>query len=195
MFGHRQLKNTVLRYLAKLEDQDVMELVKTQYQTAENMTDKISALNILADSNSDYRAEALADFYNQWKDDAVVINKWFAAQAVTSRPQIIEDIKALIQHPAFNIANPNNVYSLLRNFGGHITKFYDPTLNAFEFYADKIIEIDKLNPQVAARLCSAFNYVQKLDPFMKEKALTQIKRIVAVPELSKNSRELLQSSL
>ncbi len=195
VFGHRQLKNLALSYLARLGHEDTLKLVHAQYWNAENMTDRMMALTILADSDSNYRTEALDDFYNTWKNDAVVINKWFAAQSTTTRGQILDDVKALTQHPAFNLANPNNVYSLLRNFGGNMVKFNDPDLDAYEFYADKIIEIDKLNPQVAARLCAAFNYVQKLDPQMKERALKAIKRIVAVPDLSKNSRELLQSAL
>lgn len=109
--------------------------------------------------------------------------------------QILDNVKKLTEHPTFNIQNPNNVYSLLRAFGNNIVRFNDPSLNAYEFYADKIIEIDGKNPQVAARLCAAFNFVNKLDPVMKEKAIIQIKRIVASQGLSKNSRELLESSL
>ncbi|MGZ3802126.1 MAG: aminopeptidase N C-terminal domain-containing protein, partial [Bdellovibrio sp.] len=86
-------------------------------------------------------------------------------------------------------------YSLLRAFGDNIVCFHEATGESFSFYADKIIEIDGKNPQVAARLCSAFNFVKKLEPQLKEKALQQIKRIVTVETLSKNSRELLQPTL
>lgn len=196
VFGHRQLKNQALAYLAELSDSETLELVNQQYWTAQNMTDRMTALMILADSKSTLREKALQHFHDEWKTDSVVINKWFTAQAAaTSRPEILQDVLALTKHPTFNLQNPNNVYSLLRNFGTNIVRFNDPKLNAYEFYADKILEIDAKNPQVAARLCAAFNFVQKLNPEMKNKALTQIKRMVAVPELSKNSRELLQSAL
>ena len=195
VFGHRSLKNQALAFLAELHDPEIMEVVNKQYWEAQNMTDRMTAMMILADSESAYREKALQNFYEDWKNDSVVLNKWFTAQATTNRKQVLEDVKALTKHPAFNITNPNNVYSLLRAFGANLVRFNDPNTNAYEFYADKILEIDTKNPQVAARLCAAFNFVQKLEPAMKEKALTQIKRMVAVESLSKNSRELLQSAL
>ncbi|MDG0816064.1 aminopeptidase N [Bdellovibrio svalbardensis] len=196
VFGHRQLKNQALSYLAELQDPEILEIVNKQYWDAQNMTDRMTALTILADSQSEYREKALQHFHDEWKNDSVVINKWFTAQAsATSRPDVLKDVMALTQHPTFNLQNPNNVYSLLRAFSANIVRFNDPKLNVYEAYADKILEVDAKNPQVAARLCSAFNFVQKLDPVMKDKALTQIKRMVAAPNLSKNSRELLQSAL
>lgn len=196
VFGHRQLKNLVLHLLADLHDAEVFEMVNQQYTGAQNMTDKMTALMILADSNSAHRPKALQHFHDEWKNDSVVINKWFTAQATTtSRPEVLQDVMELTKHPTFNLQNPNNVYSLLRAFGANIVRFNDPKLNAYEFYADKILEVDAKNPQVAARLCAAFNFVQKLEPSMKDKAMAQIKRMVEIPNLSKNSRELLQSAL
>ncbi|HEX7673256.1 MAG TPA: aminopeptidase N [Bdellovibrio sp.] len=196
VFGQRQLKNQALHYLAEIHDAEILEMVNAQYWNAQNMTDRMTALMILADTKSTYREEALHHFHEEWKDDSVVINKWFTAQATTtSRPEVLQDVMALTKHPTFNLGNPNNVYSLLRAFGANIVRFNDPKLNAYEFYADKILEVDAKNPQVAARLCAAFNFVHKLDPSMKDKAITQIQRMVAVPGLSKNSRELLQSAL
>ncbi|WP_413942962.1 aminopeptidase N [Bdellovibrio sp. HCB-162] len=195
VFGHRSLKNQALAYLADLRDPEILEIVNKQYWEAQNMTDRMTAMMILADAETPLREKALQNFYEEWKNDSVVINKWFTTQATSHRPQTLEDVKALTKHPAFNITNPNNVYSLLRAFGANIVNFHDPNTNAYEFYADKILEIDAKNPQVAARLCAAFNFVQKLDPAMKEKAMKQIKRMVAVETLSKNSRELLQSAL
>lgn len=195
VFGHRTLKNQALTYLAELGEPEIMDIVYRQYKTAQNMTDRMTALNILADSDSEHRDTVLKDFHDQWQNDTVVINKWFTAQASSHRTQALEDVKALTKHPSFNIGNPNNVYSLLRAFSANLVRFHDRKTNAYEFYADKIIEIDAKNPQVAARLCSAFNFVSKLDPEMKARAITQIRRIVAIPGLSKNSLELLQSTL
>lgn len=195
VFGHRQLKNQALSYLAELNEPEILALVEKQYWNAENMTDQMTALMILADGDSAARTKALQHFYATWKSDSVVINKWFAAQAASARPQTLEDVKVLTKDPAFNITNPNNVYSLLRTFGANLARFHDPKVDAYSFFADMILEIDAKNPQVAARLCVAFNFVKKLEPSLKEKALTQIKRMVAVDGLSKNSRELLQSAL
>jgi aminopeptidase N len=196
IFGQRHLKNIALSYLAELGEPEILDLVSAQYFQAKNMTDRMVALSLLADSNSPQREQALNHFHTQWKNDSVVINKWFTVQAsAISRPLILEDIKMLTKDVTFNINNPNNVYSLLRTFGSNLVRFHDPKFNAYEFYAERILEIDEKNPQVAARLCAAFNFVNKLDAKMKDRALTQIRRLVAAPNLSKNSRELLESAL
>lgn len=191
--GPRLLKNRALSYLSHLEDPEVDTAVETQYWKAQNMTDKLVAMSLIANGQSAQREKVLNDFYNTWQKDGLVINKWFTAQATTKRPDILKDIQALVKHPAFNITNPNNVYSLLRAFGANILMFHQG--EAYKFYADMLLEIDGKNPQVAARLASAFDLVGKLPSDIKEKALTEIKRMVAVPELSKNARELLQSAL
>ncbi|WP_413293355.1 aminopeptidase N [Bdellovibrio sp. HCB185ZH] len=193
VFGQRLLKNQALHYLADLHEPAIYDIVAKQYWEAQNMTDRMTALMILADSESSHREKVLADFHTNWKDDSVVINKWFTVQALAHRPQILDEIKALTKNPTFNINNPNNVYSLLRAFTTNLVSFNNE--KAYEFIADKIIEIDPKNPQVAARLCSAFNFVAKLEPQLKDLAMKQIRRMVDVPGLSKNSRELLQSAL
>ena len=192
VFGQRQLKNSAITYLSELHESEILELVNQQYWDAANMTDRMTAMMILADSTSSHRETILQHFHDEWKNDSVVLNKWFTAQATTSRPEALHDVMALTKHPSFNIQNPNNVYSLLRAFGANIIRFNDPKLVAYEFYADMILEIDRKNPQVAARLCSAFNFVHKLEPTLKEKAQSQIKRMVSTPTLSKNARELLE---
>lgn len=195
VFGHRLLKNIALSFLQELDDTSLTEMVVQQYQTAKNMTDQLVALELLASSGSAYRAKALEDFHQKWHEDSVVLNKWFTAQAFSSRKDTFDVVKGLTQHPSFNIGNPNNVYALLRSFTQNYPIFHNPEYPAYEFLADMILKIDEKNPQVAARLCAAFNFVKKFPGPMKERALTQIKRIVAHDKLSKNSRELLQSAL
>jgi aminopeptidase N len=195
VFGHRLLKNTALSLLQEIEDSSLAEIVVQQYQTAKNMTDQLVALELLASGNHSYRPAALEDFYKKWHQDSVVLNKWFTAQAFSSRKDTFETVKKLTAHPSFNIQNPNNVYALLRAFSQNFSSFHNPDNNAYEFLADMILKIDEKNPQVAARLCAAFNFVPKLSPMMKERALQQIRRVVANEKLSKNSRELLQSAL
>lgn len=191
--GHRLLKNMALGYLSDLNDPEINSVIEKQYWNAENMTDKLAALNMISNSSLASREKVLHDFYNVWQKDGLVINKWFAVQASTKRADVLKDIQSLVKHPAFNITNPNNVYSLLRAFGANILMFHQG--EAYKFYADMLLEIDGKNPQVAARLASAFDLVGKLPPATKEKALTEIRRLLAAPNLSKNARELLQSSL
>ena len=195
VFGHRLLKNIALSFLQELDDASLTEMVVQQYQTAKNMTDQLVALELLCSSASNYRTQALEDFHQKWHADSVVLNKWFTAQAFSSRKDTFDVVKGLATHPSFNINNPNNVYALLRSFTQNYGIFHNPEYPAYEFLADMILKIDEKNPQVAARLCAAFNFVKKLPPTMKEQALKQIRRMVAHEKLSKNSRELLQSAL
>lgn len=190
----RELRNMALHLLAALENSQA-PLVKEHYQKASNMTDKMGALKAIAHGQWSFKDAILEDFYQQWKHDGLVINKWFTVQATSTDKSTLDKVKELCQHPSFNINNPNNVYSLLRNFGSNLSVFHHPELNAYEFYADKIIEIDAKNPHVAARLCAAFNFVKKLNPEMKAKALTQIQRVLKIEDLSPNTRELLQSAI
>ncbi len=191
----RDLKNAVLVYLAELKDEKTQALLAQQYYQTANMTDQMAALGLLVSAEHPEREAALAHFYETWKEDTLVINKWLSVQAMSTRSSVLEDVKTLCQHPSFNINNPNNVYSLLRTFGANLLRFHDPHTQAYSFYADKIIELDPKNPQVAARLCAAFNLTKKLDPEMKERTLTQVRRILAQKDLSKNTRELLQPVL
>jgi aminopeptidase N len=195
VFGHRHLKNTALSFLQEIEDASLAEIVVQQYQTAKNMTDQLVALELLVSGQHHYRTDALDDFYLKWSDDSVVLNKWFSTQALSSRRDTFETVKKLADHPKFNITNPNNVYSLLRSFTQNYARFHDEHENTYAFLADMILKIDEKNPQVAARLCAAFNFVKKFPPTLKERALKEIRRVVAHEKLSKNSRELLQSAL
>lgn len=195
VFGHRLLKNMALSYLLELQDDEVLEKIVQQYQTSQNMTDKLWALELLGHTDHPFRAQALQDFFMKWSTDSVVLNKWFTVQAVSCRKDTFETVRQLVQHRSFNINNPNNVYALLRTYSQNYYSFHNPAKPAYEFFADMILQIDEKNPQVAARLCSAFNFVKKLSPKMQDLALYQIKRIVSHDHLSKNSRELLQSAL
>ncbi|MEN0057984.1 MAG: aminopeptidase N [Bdellovibrio sp.] len=195
VFGHRSLKNQALAYLSLINSPELHELVVQQYYQAQNMTDRMTAMTLMADSQHSERATVLADFHAKWQHDSLVLNKWLAAQAISSQAGALNEVIALSQHPSFNMGNPNNVYSLLRTFAHNLPQFYGNEGRAFAFMADKIIELDAKNPQVAARLCQAFNFVGKLEGPLKEKALQEIRRIVAVDSLSKNSRELLETSL
>lgn len=193
--GHRRLKNLALSLLAETGDREIMDLAWEQFDKAQNMTDRLLALTVLADSDDSRRADALDRFHREWRGDSVVLNKWFTVQAGSSRADVLETVKALVKHPDFQIGNPNNVYSLLRVYGNNLTAFHDPKASGYAFYADRILEIDAKNPQVAARLCAAFNVVAKLPPDLKKAAAAEIKRALAAPTLSKNTRELLAPAL
>ncbi|MFP5520136.1 MAG: aminopeptidase N [Bdellovibrionia bacterium] len=187
---HRKLKAVVLKYLSLLP-QKHEGMIWQNYVQAQNMTDKEMGLQLLSHLESPYRRQALEDFYQSWQSEGLVLNKWFATQALASRLDTFKEVQELVKHPKFQIANPNNVYSLLRNFSANIPVFHSPQLDCYTWYADMVIQIDKLNPQVAARLCAGFNFTQKLPAAQKAKAMAAVEKILAYDGLSKNSKELL----
>ena len=148
-FSDRRLKNLALQNLSLL---DQGKLAHEQFVTAKIMTDQQAALSALIHQNNSLRTEVLANFRDQWKDDAVVMNKWFGLQAGSTAKDTFQTVVNLWDHPDFNRKNPNRVYSLLVTFGNNLVRFHDPKVDAYEFMSDRIIELDRLNPQVALSL-------------------------------------------
>lgn len=190
-FGRRHLKNLCLSYLALFPEGQ--ELAWKQFSEAQIMTDQESALEILLNSDSKHGEQALEMFMKQWKNDNLVINKWFAVQASRRNLDTFTQVTRLFDHPIFNIKNPNRVYALLRTFGQNIFAFHSPKHETYRFYADRIIEIDKMNPQVATRLASAFDSWTKLPGEQKTKAHRELERMLKSP-LSKNTFEIVNKS-
>ena len=189
--GKRGLSNTCLSYLAIGNPQKFEKIVYQEFESTKSMTIQMSCLKILVSINSEYKEKSLDQFFNQWKNDALVMNKWFSVQALSRNQDTFFDVQELMGHPSFNIKNPNNVRALLGTFGSNLFCFHRSEYDAYKFFADQIIAIDHFNPHVAAGLCHAFNLIGKLTADMKERALIQIRRIVSHPEISKNTRELL----
>lgn len=193
--AERSLKNRLLSYLSSLNTDEVDQLAAIQFKENKTMTDQIAALSIMIYNNSK-SAQALSDeFYNKWKNEALVLNKWFSAHAVSRQENTFAKVKSLVKDTNFNILNPNNVYSLLGLFTHNMLQFHQEHENAYEFLAQSILEIDKNNPQVAARLCVGFNLIKKLPSTLQEKAKTAVQSVLRNPDLSKNSRELLETCL
>ena len=191
-FGRRHLKNTALAYLAQLSQHEA--LVKKQFDTAQIMTDQQSAFAYMVDFKNDLRDYAIDRFYQQWKSESLVLNKWFALQAVSTHPKTFETVQKLFSHPEFQIKNPNRVFALLRTFGDNLTQFHNPNHDTYAFFADRIIEVDKLNPQTAARLAGAFDVWTKLPTASKQKAHKELERMVR-SGLSSNTHEIVQKAL
>ena len=154
----RTLKNTCLALLSHLEDPEVDAEAFRRFKTADNMTDQISALSALSGrADCKEREEAIDMFYEQWKHDPLIMNKWLGLQAGASLPNNVENVKRLVDHPAFDIKNPNKVYSLVGGFvGGTPTNFHAADGSGYEFLGDIVLKIDKLNGGVAARMVGGF---------------------------------------
>lgn len=191
--GDRALKNKILRFLIDSEHSKSIAMAFDQFNTAKNMTDKINALQCLCQTESSEKEETLAEFFDRWKDDAVVFNKWLQVQAGSSVKNTFETVKKLTANPPFSLENPNNIYSLHSVFGDNYIAMQREEGQAFSWLCDEIIKIDKMNPQVAARVCGSFNFVKKYPENLRILAQAEIRRVLAEPHLSKNSREILES--
>ncbi len=194
--GCRSLKNTCLRYLSVLEDNDVIALCGRQFDAAHNMTDVIVALSCLGNSEGSEKEDALSSFYNKWQQDPLVLDKWFSIQATSRLDNTLSNVKSLTKHPAFSIKNPNKVRSLIGAFcNANPSKFHDTSGAGYEFLADTIIKLDGLNPQVAARMSNAFSQWRRYDKNLQKLMRSQMERIIGVKELSRDVYEVMSKSL
>jgi len=191
-FGFRRLKNTALAYLSYLPEHH--QLVEKQFLKAKIMTDQITAFILLLDLDNSQRDMAIERFYNQWKQEFLVVNKWLAAQAASHHPKTFETVVKLSSHPDFSIKNPNKVYALLRTFGANLVRFHDEKHDTYSFMGDKLLELDKLNPQVAARIAGCFDIWTKLPATQKQKVYAQLQRLVSAG-LSKNTHEIISKNI
>jgi aminopeptidase N len=191
-FGRRRLKNTALAYLAQIEKH--LPLVSKQYETATIMTDETVGFSILVDQAETLRNAAIERFHDRWKSESLVMNKWFTVQALSHSTETFETVVRLMDHPQFNIKNPNRVYSLLSRFGENLVRFHDPAQPTYSFMADRILELDKINPQVATRVVGCFDVWKKLTEMQKKKAHSELERLVR-GGLSKNTYEIVSKQL
>eukprot|EP00850_Spirogloea_muscicola_P018948 SM000179S03420 [mRNA] locus=s179:98728:105272:- [translate_table: standard] len=193
--ARRGLKNAALGYLTCLNEPETTSLAVAEYQGATNMTDQFAALACLNQNAGDARDAALSQFYEQWKSDNLVMNKWLGLQASASISGNVANVQALLHHPAFNIKEPNKVYSLIGGFCACPSNFYAKDGTGFAFLGDMVLELDKLNAQVAARMVSSFTRWRKYDMQRQEAAQAQLQRIISTNGLSENVYEIVSKSL
>lgn len=189
-FGCRKLKNKVLYFWSYTEDPQAHSQISERALTAEHMGNRLTALSMLCERNAAFKNEALEKFKNDWSHESLVMNKWFAVQASSNNKKTFDEVKKLLDHPLFDIKNPNKVYSLIRAFGANIFRFYDSNTLPFTWYTEQIARIDQINPQVAARLCEAYNFVPKLEEKLKAQVHESLEILMA-RDLSKNVKELI----
>ncbi|XP_078427665.1 peptidase M1 family protein [Wolffia australiana] len=193
--ARRALKNIALAYLASLEDEELTELALHEYKSATNMTEQFAALAAIAQNPGQAREDALLDFYNKWSHDYLVVNKWLALQAMSDIPGNLKNVQNLLNHPSFDIRNPNKVYSLIGGFCGSPLNFHAKDGSGYKFLGDIVIQLDKLNPQVASRMVSAFSRWKRYDAERQALAREQLEKILAVNGLSENVYEIASKSL
>ena len=193
--GIRRLRAMSLSLIAAADQRTAAALAKTRFDGADNMTDRQGALGVLVSLHAPERQEALDAFYARFKDDALVLDKWFALQAAAQRPDTVDQVLKLSDHPDFTITNPNRLRSLVGMFGGNHWAFHSADGRGYKFLADMIIAADQLNPQVAARLVPAFGRWRRFEPNRSVMMRQALERIVATPGLSKDVYEQASKSL
>ena len=194
--AQRSLKNLCLSWMMETESPQARELCVQQFEQAHNMTDTLAALNILAQHDLPERETALEHFYTQWKDDPQVVDKWFAIQAGSRLPDTLERVTALLEHPAFTLKNPNKVRALIGRFcQGNPVRFHAADGRGYRFLADRVLELDSMNPQIAARLVSALSRWKRFDPARQQHMTQQLERILSHQPLSRDVFEIVSKSL
>ncbi|XP_042024351.1 puromycin-sensitive aminopeptidase-like isoform X1 [Salvia splendens] len=193
--SRRALKNTALAYLGSLEDAEITELALHEYNTATNLTEQFAALVALDQIPGEVRDDVLADFYHKWEHEYLVINKWFALQAMSNAPGNVENVRKLLNHPAFDLRNPNKVYSLIGGFCGSSVNFHAKDGSGYKFLGELVVQLDKINPQVASRMVSAFSRWRRYDETRQNHAKAQLEMILSANGLSENVFEIASKSL
>ncbi|MCL2656669.1 MAG: aminopeptidase N [Betaproteobacteria bacterium] len=194
--GARALRNACLSYLTEIGDEEAQALVAAQFENAGNMTDSMAALNALANMQTPLRETALNTFFNRWRDEALVIDKWLSVQAQSRLPGTGQRVRELMAHPAFDIKNPNKVYALIRAFCANNPKhFHAADGSGYALAADAIIELDTLNPQVASRIARSFDRWRKFDQNRRALAHAQLLRIQNKENLSRDVAEVVGKAL
>ena len=193
--GKRALRNLCLGYLMELEDADSRALCVTQFEAADNMTDRMAALGALANSPVPEREPALERFYADWKHEPLVVDKWLAVQATSRLPDTLERVKRLTRHAAFDPRNPNKVYALIRSFCSNHVRFHAADGAGYAFAADWVIQLDPLNPQIAARIARAFDRWRKFDAGRQAHARAALERTRDTAGLSKDVAEVVSKAL
>ena len=190
--GRRALRNLSLGFLTELGH---TQLAYEQFRTADNMTDAMAALGALANMDCAERRPALDAFYARWKDEPLVVDKWLAVQASSRLPGTLARVRELLSHPAFDLKVPNKVYALIRAFASNHVRFHAADGAGYAFLADQVIALNKLNPQVAARMARAFDRWKKFDAGRQEKAKAALERIGDSQGLSKDVGEIVSKAL
>jgi aminopeptidase N len=193
--GRRSLKNLCLSYLVATGAPNAVALCLEQARAGTNMTDVLTGLALLADTDRPERDAALAEFYARWRDDPLVVDKWFSIQAVASAQDTIERVRALLSHPAFDIKNPNRVRALVGAFASNQVRFHDPSGAGYAFLGDQVLALDPINPKVGARMIGPLGRWRRYDARRRTLMRAQLERVVGAPDLSRDVYEIASKSL
>jgi aminopeptidase N len=193
--GRRGLKNLALSYLAAAPDADSITLAQVQFDEAGNMTDRVAALVALIHAGANGAAAALRAFYQDFEHEALVIDKWFAIQASAPATDV-KAVRQLMKHPAFTLKNPNRARSLVFNFcAGNPSQFHAQDGSGYAFWAEQVIALDALNPQVASRLARSLDRWRRYTPGLQAHMKKALQKVAGQKKLSNDVREVVSKAL
>ena len=198
--ARRSLKNMTLIYLMQPVDTEMVSLCVKQFESAGNMTDTSAAMRALVNSDAgsaqEAKEKALHEFYHRWVDEALVIDQWFTIQAICPLPGNLQRVKHLMAHEAFEMKNPNRMRSLVATFAFQNTvNFHHRNGEGYTFLADRVIELNAINPQIAARILSPLTLWGKYDEQRQTLMKSELNRILETKNLSENVFEIASKSV
>ena len=194
--GRRALAATCLAYLSRLDDEATRETAFAQFASASTMTDSMAALGVLSHVDCPQRTTALEQFYARWKDDPLVVDKWFSVQATSELPGTLREVEKLLGHEAFDLRNPNRVRSLVGAFcSANPVRFHDASGGGYRFLGEHVLLLDRLNPQVAARMAGIFTRWRRYDAGRRELQRQQLEAIASASGLSRDVLEVVTKAL
>ena len=188
--GKRAVKNTALAYLSLLDD----TLAQKQYRSAAQMTDKEAAVRVLAGKDSPQAQAIMDDFYQTYKKDSLVVDKWLTMQA-TANGNALSTVKKLLRHEAFSLTNPNKVRALIGAFAANPTALHKADGSGYDFIVEQTLAVDKINPQIAATIPVALGMWKKFDARRQTLMKNALVRLMNTPDLSPNTFEIVSKSL
>ena len=189
--GWRTLRNVCRAFVLRADPAHIEAVAEKYGEMAQNMTHEWGILSAVNGNESDTRNRLLAQFADKFSDDALVMDKYFALVGLSRRSDTLQQVQTALQHPKFSLENPNKARSLIGSFSRNVPHFHAEDGSGYRFIADKVIEIDRFNPQVAARLVQAFNLCNKLEPHRRNLVKQELQRIRAQEGLSKDVGEIV----
>lgn len=195
-YGRRKLRNVCLGLMMKANEMAVLSHCQTQFSSSKTMTDSMASFALLANASKEtVRQEAIDSFYKQWSTNDLVLDKWFSVQAAADIPGALDRVKALLAHPAFHITNPNKVRAVVGAFiQVNHRHFHAVDGSGYAFLSDMLIQVDAINPQIAARLATPFTRWQRLNAPRQALMQEQLRQLAGMT-LSRDLREVVEKSL
>ena len=193
--GKRAYSSRALDMLCSTGEEQYRSAALTKYRNATNMMERVHAIYAVMDTDCDERKTMLSEFFEMWKDEPLVMLKWLSMQAGSNRAGNLAEVKALVDHPSFNIVNPNNCYSLFLVFASSPVNFNNPDGSGYEFMADMIMKVDGINRTVASRMATVFTSYKQYAQNHQDMIQVQLKRILEQKGLSENTYEIVSKSI